>query len=191
MFQLARGNIDAAVPTINNVVDGNQPPDTIITRSARGGAGLSQRVALVFPSNHRPTLPDNFGPVRTPRGIADQDLNAWIGELIGDPGQVTATLSYLKENGDLINSVTIKLTDLHLRSTGRAGPGGGGREEQPGLGARHPDHLGGPQRPGSQADVAARVVQDRLRDDDKDLHGDPRGARLRRRGDLRGTRAGD
>jgi hypothetical protein len=114
VFQLARGNIDAAVPTINNVVEGNQPPDTIITRSARGGAGLAHRVALVFPSNARPTLPSQFGAVRTPRGSADQDLNAWLGELIGNPDLVTASLSYLKENGDVINSVTIKLTDLHL-----------------------------------------------------------------------------
>jgi hypothetical protein len=114
VFQLARGNIDAAVPTMNNMVEGNQPPETIITRGARGGAGLAHRVALVFPSDARPTLPTNFGAVRTPRGIADQDLNAWLGELIGDPDQVKATLSYLKENGDVINSVTITLTDLHL-----------------------------------------------------------------------------
>jgi len=37
-----------------------------------------------------------------------------LGELIGNPDLVTATLSYLKDNGDVINSVTVKLTDLNL-----------------------------------------------------------------------------
>jgi hypothetical protein len=127
VFQLVRGNLDAAVPTIRNVVDGTQPPDTVISRSARGGTGLSQRVALVFQAgDDGPELPDHW-PATTPRATTEPVLNAWLGQLLGDPEKVTATLVYLDEDGEVIqsshddggttvslDSVTIRMSELGL-----------------------------------------------------------------------------
>lgn len=118
VFQLARGNIDAAVPTMNNVVEGNQPPESIISRSARGGAGLTQRVALVFPSDARPPIPPVGWPAlipTPPRAAAEPVLNAWVAQLVGSPSAVTATVTYLDGAGKPIgNPVTVALDDLRL-----------------------------------------------------------------------------
>jgi len=124
VFQLVRGNIDAAVPTLNNVVEGKQPPDTIVSRSARGGIGIAHRVALVFPSDAPPALPASW-PAPTARAEAEPVLNAWLGSLIGDPQNVRATVTYEDAEGNPIQttseggatpaaSATISLVDLKL-----------------------------------------------------------------------------
>jgi hypothetical protein len=124
VFQLVRGNIDAAVPTLNNVAEGKQPPDTIVSRSARGGIGIAHRVAMVFPSDAPPELSANF-PAPTARALAEPILNAWLGQLVGDPANVRATVTYLDAAGDPIqttseggatpqDSATITLVDLRL-----------------------------------------------------------------------------
>lgn len=127
VFQLVRGNVDAAVPTIDGVAGGQQPPETFITRSARGGIGIAHKVALVFPSNAAPTLPKdpdhpekNWPTDATPRAAGEPTLNAWLGTLIGLPGDVAATLRYLDENGATVPSlggestVTVTLADLAI-----------------------------------------------------------------------------
>jgi hypothetical protein len=127
VFQLVRGNTDAAVPTIRNVVDGLQPPDTVISRSSRGGTGLAHRVALVFPSNANPQLPSGWPATPTPRAEAEPVLNGWLGQLIGPAAAVTAVLTYRDANGNIITSthdpgggpvvaqnVTVRLSDLGL-----------------------------------------------------------------------------
>ena len=118
VFQLARGNIDAAVPTMNNVVEGNQPPESVISRSARGGAGLTQRVALVFPRDALPPIPPSGWPVLTPpppRAAAEPVLNAWVAQLVGSPSAVSATLTYLDaKSAPLGTPVTVTLADLQL-----------------------------------------------------------------------------
>jgi len=125
VFQLVRGNIDAAVPSINNLVEGAQPPDTVVSKSTRGGVGLSHRVMLVFPSDDAPALPTGTWPdTSTPRALAEPVLNAWIGQIIGDPSQIVASLRYLDDQGAVIPStpsggtpqpaVSVSLRDLGI-----------------------------------------------------------------------------
>jgi hypothetical protein len=125
VYQLVRGNVDAAAPTLNNLVTGGQPPDTVISRSPRGGIGIAHRVALVFPSDDPPELEAGLWPsAPTPRADAEPVLNAWIGELIGDPTTITAKLTYLDAEGNVIQStpsagtpqdfVTVALSDLGM-----------------------------------------------------------------------------
>ena len=123
IFQLVRGNMDAAVPSINNLIDGTDPPDTVFSRSARGGIGIAHRVVLVFPSDEPPELPgedDDEWPDATPRANAEPVLNAWLGELIGRPTQVRAKLEYFDAEDAVIpssggaSSVLIDLSDLGL-----------------------------------------------------------------------------
>jgi hypothetical protein len=123
VFQLVSGNIEAAAPTINNVVEGLQPPESIITKSARGGVGIAHRVALVFPAVP-PALPDGW-PDSTPRGRAEPILNTWLAGLIGDPTLVTASLTYRDAEGNVITStppggspqtsVSVTLSELELQ----------------------------------------------------------------------------
>lgn len=125
VFQLVRGNMDAAVPTINNVAEGIQPPDTIVSKSARGGLGIAHKVALVFADGAKPQLPAGWPTDPTPRAKAEPTLNAWVGQLLGNPEQVTAVVTYLDDEGELITitdeatstvreSAEVRLSELDL-----------------------------------------------------------------------------
>src|SRR5690606_34245599 len=65
------------------------------------------------------TLPEGW-PGPTPRATAEPVLDVWVGELVGDATEVSATLSYLDEQGGTIqsnggeDSVQITLSDLGL-----------------------------------------------------------------------------
>jgi hypothetical protein len=124
VFQLVRGNIDAAVPAMNNLVEGKQPPDTIVSRSARGGIGIAHRVALVFPTDQYAPL-TGWPSEPTMRAQAEPAVNAWVGQLIGDPTNVKATVTYYDAEGEIIqstsdggstpqDSVAITLADLGI-----------------------------------------------------------------------------
>jgi hypothetical protein len=125
VFQLVRGNMDAAVPTINNVVEGNHPPDNVISRGARGGTGLAQRVALIFSSDAPPALPTGWPATLTARAAAEPILNAWLGQLLGSQdlnsaSEVKVRLTYLDAAGGVIPAagaqpnVTVQLAELGL-----------------------------------------------------------------------------
>ena len=119
-FQLVSGNIDAASPTISNVVEGRPPPDSVISRTARGGVAISHAVSLVFHQNSAVQIPTGW-PDATPRADAEPVLDAWLGRIIGDPTQIGASVSYLDEAGETIDSiggdptVTVTLDELGLR----------------------------------------------------------------------------
>lgn len=121
VFQLVRGNVDGAFPTMANLASGKQPPDTVISDSARGGIGISHRVALVFPANLTLELPGTW-PAPTPRAVAEPVLDAWLGQLVGDPAGISASLVYLDENGAAIpvagggESATVRLDEIGLRA---------------------------------------------------------------------------
>lgn len=117
VFQLVSGNVDAAVPTINNLAAGKQPPVSVFTRSARGGIGIAHKVALVFPADERPTLDPTIWPVDPdpsklpPRTQAEPTLNAWLGQMIGSPHAVSCTVTYFDDEGEPI-------PNTHLDGTG-------------------------------------------------------------------------
>lgn len=128
-FQLVSGNLDAAAPTINNVVSGAQPPDTVISRSARTGVGIAHKVFLVFPTGpDAPALPAGWPDPEdepTARSVAEPILNAWLGQLIGDPSQIEVVIQYLDADGapiDITDEATstvstearVKLSELGL-----------------------------------------------------------------------------
>ncbi len=118
-YQLASGNISAASPTMANVVEGRNPPDSVLSRSARRGVGISHTVALVFHQSTAIPLSSNW-PAVTPRAAAEPVLNVWLGQMIGDPDAIEASISYQDENGDVIDSrggdssVVVSMSELGL-----------------------------------------------------------------------------
>jgi hypothetical protein len=120
VFQFVRGNVDGAAPTMANITSGQRPPDTVISKSARGGIGISHRVVLAFPAGIPLELPGTW-PAPTARAIAEPVLDAWLGQLVGDPAGIRAAVSYLDLAGAVIpiagggESATVRLDELGLR----------------------------------------------------------------------------
>lgn len=119
-FQLVRGNLEAASPTMVNIVEGRNPPDTVISKTSRGGVAVAHSVSLVFHQDSAVQIPPNW-PAPTARALAEPVLDAWLGGLIGDPNAVSATVTYFGEDGAVIEtagqamSVTVSLDELGLR----------------------------------------------------------------------------
>lgn len=114
VYQMASGNIDAAIPTLNNVSKGGMPPDSVISKSARGGIDLTHKVSLVFPSDAGPTLPANWpDPNTSARATAEPVLNAWVGQLLGDPATISCMVDFTNED-DSPGSEVVRLSELGL-----------------------------------------------------------------------------
>jgi hypothetical protein len=109
VFQLVRGNVTGAPPSLENLVAGRAPPDPAVARTPRGGNTISHRVAFVI-SEDAPPAPSPHWPNTTARAKAEPVLDAWLGELIGDPDNVTCRVTFAEDPF----SVTVKLTDLQI-----------------------------------------------------------------------------
>ena len=112
VYQLAGGNLTGAAASLDNLVRGGRPPEPGIAQSPRAGRGLTHSVVYLFQANALPQLPANWGPA-TPRAVAEPLLNAWVGSLIGDPTNVTATVNYTAAGVSKSTSVTLNLLGIH------------------------------------------------------------------------------
>lgn len=110
VYQLARGNVTGAAAPLDNLVVGGPPPDPAVGQSARTGLGIAHRVALVFPADRSTDLPPGW-PAPTPRAFAEPTLDAWLGRVLGNPTNVTCTVTFAGPPG----SATVNLSQLGLR----------------------------------------------------------------------------
>ncbi|MGC4070209.1 MAG: hypothetical protein QM784_37225 [Polyangiaceae bacterium] len=116
VFQFARGNVNAAVPVMQNAVRGKPLPDPAVVRSARGGLGIAHRVAWVLPTESAGADPlAALWPAITPRAAAEPVLDVWFGQLLGDPKDVQCAVDYLDASGVVLQSVAVSLFELGLR----------------------------------------------------------------------------
>lgn len=90
IYQSARGNTDAASASLDSMAQGVRPPDPEVARAPRGGTALTHRVGVVVGGAGAPA--DPWGTI-TPRAEAEPYLNAWIGTILGDPGQIKCRVS--------------------------------------------------------------------------------------------------
>lgn len=93
VYQLARANTFAATSALD-AATGNVPPDPEVAEQPRGGTGLTHRVALILGGN-APASPW-LGP-GTPRATANPYLNAWAGQLLGDPKAIVCTVNLSRQ----------------------------------------------------------------------------------------------
>jgi hypothetical protein len=112
IFQLAGGNVHGALPSLRNLARGGRPPDPEIARSPRAGRGLAHRLAFVF-QDPVPGLPAHW-PSPTPRAAAEPALDAFFGNVLGDPQKVTATVTFVNPN-QTTTKKSVTLAELDLR----------------------------------------------------------------------------
>ena len=93
VYQLARTNTFAATSALD-AATGNVPPDPEVAEQPRGGTGLTHRVALILGGN--PPASPWPGP-GTFRSAANPYLNAWAGQLLGDPKTIVCTVNLSRQ----------------------------------------------------------------------------------------------
>jgi hypothetical protein len=85
VYQVAQGNFERAGATLKAMTQGESPADPEIVRTPRGGAAVTQRVALHLPTGSLP----NPWPGQTGRRAAiEPGLNAWLGTLLPRPSKI-------------------------------------------------------------------------------------------------------
>ena len=91
VYQLVKGSPSVAAATLDAMAQGTvRPPDPEIATQPRRGTPLTHRVALVLGDGGAPLEPA-WGPP-TPRAAIEPRLDAWLGQLFGDPASVSCTV---------------------------------------------------------------------------------------------------
>jgi hypothetical protein len=127
VYHLARGQIGSASGQMDALARGSSPPDPEMGRSVRGGIGVTERVALVFPAGGvveqqqwskawTDALPTPTPPL-TPRAQAEPLLNAWAAGLLGSPAKVSCGV-VLKDAAGTTQTKVVKLSELSFDSAG-------------------------------------------------------------------------
>ena len=113
MYQLAQGNVSAAQTAADALANGAPPPQIDIGRARRSAVGVAHRVALVFQESAPPTAPEGWPTTASARSTAEPFLDGWLGQLIGDPRNVVATVRFAVDGSPRTQEVT--LAELGLR----------------------------------------------------------------------------
>lgn len=91
VYQVTQGNYDRAGAMMKAIAQGTHPPEPEILRTPRSGATINHRVAMHFD----PAATDHvWTGSATPRSEAEPALNAWLGEMLGDPAQIRYVMTY-------------------------------------------------------------------------------------------------
>ena len=108
IFQVATGDVASAQAAMNFLPDGSNPPQSEVTTSPTSGIPVSHRVALVLEGDTPTATGWNVGG--SPRGKADpfgSFADGWVGSLLGNPSQATASLSYQLGGQSLSTKVAV------------------------------------------------------------------------------------
>jgi hypothetical protein len=111
VFQTTRGNVAAASASIDALASGVRPPDPEVARTPRGGTPITHRV-LWLSELTTDAAPGWAGIAPTVRSTADPTLDHWIGELLGNPGDVVCWVGPV---GDEALWTAVTLAQLGLR----------------------------------------------------------------------------
>jgi hypothetical protein len=128
VYHLTRGATGSAAGQLDALARGSSPPDPEVGRSARGGTGVTERVALVFPEGGvvdqaewskpwKDAVP--AGTLPTPRAKAEPLLDAWAAGLLGDPAAVSCAVD-LKDAAGTVTTKVVLLSELSFDAAGAA-----------------------------------------------------------------------
>jgi hypothetical protein len=121
IFQVAAGDVASAEAAMNFLPNGSNPPESEVTSSPTTGIPVSHRVALLMEGTGLPGAP-GWTLVSTPqtptpslslRGQVDSFAEAWVGSLLGDPSNATATVAFQKGGNPGTDHVSVaKMTTI-------------------------------------------------------------------------------
>ena len=97
VYQVTQGNYDRAGAMMKAIAQGTHPPEPEILRTPRSGAVVNHRVALHFDTAASDHV---WNGSATPRSSAEPALNAWLGEMLGDPAQLRYMINYTTPAAD-------------------------------------------------------------------------------------------
>lgn len=108
VFQVTQGNYERAGAMLKALSEGNAPPDPEIVHTPRSGAVVNHKLIVHFETGD---VESPWSVQVTPRSLAAQGLNKWLGDLIGQPDSLQFSVHY-----DLDKTVTVvSLTELALQ----------------------------------------------------------------------------
>jgi hypothetical protein len=109
VHQLIRGNLVRAGATLDSIARGDTPPAEIqVVETPRSGTALGYRLMTMAAETTA------TGWSSTARASAEPRLNAWAGELLGDPKSVRIRVQFLDAQGGSISTSEIGLNQLNL-----------------------------------------------------------------------------
>ena len=109
VHQAVQGNFERIGATLDAYASGAFPPDPEVVQTPTTGTGLTHRVALQL----TPGLSAPAGA--TPRALAEPALDAWLEEMLPEPGKVGCMVVWTDPVGGAPRSQEVTLHDLDLR----------------------------------------------------------------------------
>ena len=100
-YQLALGNFDRAAAVLQSIGNGTVPPDIESIATPRGtGIAFTQRLAVQLSAA---VAVNPWAPVPlTERARLEPALNAWLGNLLGDPANIRCTVAAVAPDGTVL-----------------------------------------------------------------------------------------
>jgi hypothetical protein len=114
VHQLVMGNPTGSGVSLDAVSRGEAPPPELdVIRTPRTGATVTHRICVLGSGQATPPAawPTNDHQVRAP---AEPHLNAWLAALLPDPDRVRGTAEILDQAETVLQTQTVKLSDLAL-----------------------------------------------------------------------------
>ncbi len=109
VHQAVQGNFERVGATLDAYSSATFPPDPEVVQTPSPGVGLTHRVALQL----TPGLSSPAGA--TPRAVAEPALDAWLGEMLPELGEVGCTVVWSDPLGGGARSEEVTLAELSLR----------------------------------------------------------------------------
>jgi hypothetical protein len=108
VFQVTQGNYERAGAMLKSLSEGFAPPDPEIVNTPRTGAVVNHRITVHFKTGD---VASPWAGPATPRSLAVPGLNAWLGDLIGQPNTIEFSVKYDRDPQPTV----VSLAGLHLQ----------------------------------------------------------------------------
>ncbi len=101
-FQLALGNFDRAAAVVQAISDSHILPEIEVINTPRGSdLSFTNRLIVHFSASAMATPWNTIG--MTPRADTEPAMNAWVGNLMGDPQKIFCKVTMVDNEGNAIN----------------------------------------------------------------------------------------
>lgn len=137
VYQAVQGNLLRSGASLDAVAAGDVPPPELeVARTPRTGVGLTHRLVTMLDPTAEPVW------VGAPRAAAEPALDAWVGDLLGDPSRVLVrAVCTDTETGAVVLAPELSLAQLGLCPLDVVFATDGGADERDGELARRFRHL--------------------------------------------------